>query len=151
MTGPPHGGETTAARRPTKLRRNSDWLPSGCWRYLKTSGATRRPPLHCATVSSAQQKDHRRRPVWVIKGCADNMSGTSEVPRLASRSTLCNAQVGRGGPGADYSALQRIPVTLTRLSSLSPAGSSPPLRLFFGMSRPPGISGCVLKRAPLTF
>jgi hypothetical protein len=38
----------------------------------------------------------------VMNGCADNMSGTSEVPELAD-SPLCKAQVGRGGPGAAIS------------------------------------------------
>jgi hypothetical protein len=39
-------------------------------------------------------------------GCADNMCGTSEVPS-ASRPSLCNPQVGRGGPGADIMAAQQ--------------------------------------------
>jgi hypothetical protein len=34
----------------------------------------------------------------VMNGCADSMSGTSE-PELAD-SPVCNAQVGRGRPGA---------------------------------------------------
>jgi hypothetical protein len=46
---------------------------------------------------------------------ADDMSGTSEaseVPQLTNRPTLCNAKVGRGGPGADIPPL--LPVESAR-------------------------------------
>ena len=78
----------------------------------------------------------RRRQPWTKNGYGRS-AGISEYLRWLM--TCRNAQVVRVGPGADYSGLQRIPVTLKRLSPLSPAGSSLQLRLLFGMSRPPGI------------
>jgi hypothetical protein len=64
---------------------------------------------------SLERVHPRRADFGIGSRTADNMNGTSEIPQLADP-TLCNAEVGRGGPGRDIRAIS--PLEAMRTTSI---------------------------------